>query len=111
MELKYGMGVCNHALFECFCVPWFGQAEVLRLQKRWVLGMWCSVASAMMALFWAFSQNDFSFSYVFAHAHTTLPLMYRLAALWGGHEGSLLLWLFFLATWCGHDSMAVTDSR
>ncbi|MBK6905859.1 MAG: heme lyase CcmF/NrfE family subunit [Rhodocyclaceae bacterium] len=47
----------------------------------------------------AFINNDFSVSYVANHSNTHLPTMYRFAAVWGGHEGSLLLWILMAAGW------------
>jgi len=47
----------------------------------------------------AFVQNDFSVLYVAQHSNTLLPLPYRIAAVWGGHEGSLLLWVVMLVLW------------
>ena len=43
--------------------------------------------------------NDFSVLYVAEHSNSQLPSYYRFAALWGGHEGSLLLWAFILTIW------------
>ena len=57
------------------------------------------IAVAFVCLGWAFYVNDFSVSYVAQHSNSLLPTMYRLAAVWGGHEGSLLLWVFMLAGW------------
>lgn len=57
------------------------------------------VTFAIVALFVAFWRCDFSVQYVFYHANTHLPWYYRLCALWGGHEGSLLLWLWLLTLW------------
>ena len=42
-------------------------------------------------------RNDFSVLYVATHSNSALPLAYRIAGVWGGHEGSLLLWLMMLA--------------
>jgi cytochrome c-type biogenesis protein CcmF len=47
----------------------------------------------------AFVNNDFSVSYVAQHSNSLLPIQYRVAATWGGHEGSLLLWMLFLTWW------------
>ena len=47
----------------------------------------------------AFVQNDFSVLYVATNSNSELPLQYRIAAVWGGHEGSLLLWLLMLCGW------------
>jgi cytochrome c-type biogenesis protein CcmF len=47
----------------------------------------------------AFVTSDFSVVYVAQHSNSLLPLQYRVAAVWGGHEGSLLLWMLFLTWW------------
>ncbi|HQC79307.1 MAG TPA: cytochrome c biogenesis protein CcsA, partial [Accumulibacter sp.] len=57
------------------------------------------LAIAFACLSAAFVQNDFSVLYVAQHSNTLLPVQYRLAAVWGGHEGSLLLWVTMLALW------------
>ncbi|MFG6465314.1 heme lyase CcmF/NrfE family subunit [Roseateles sp. BYS87W] len=57
------------------------------------------VGTGYAALSWAFASADFSVAYVAQHANRELPLAYRLAAVWGGHEGSLLLWVSLLAGW------------
>jgi len=57
------------------------------------------VAFAFACLMQAFLANDFSVSYVAEHSNSKLPTAYRAAAVWGGHEGSLLLWLLMLNGW------------
>ena len=57
------------------------------------------MAVAFGCLTIAFVQNDFSVLYVAQHSNTLLPLPYRVAAVWGGHEGSLLLWVVMLVMW------------
>lgn len=57
------------------------------------------VALSFAALTWSFVSNDFSVRYVAANANSALPLAYRIAAVWGGHEGSMLLWTLMLALW------------
>ncbi|MCW9028894.1 MAG: heme lyase CcmF/NrfE family subunit [Kangiella sp.] len=47
----------------------------------------------------AFIQNDFSVAYVANHSNTQLPIYYRISAVWGSHEGSLLLWVLILTGW------------
>jgi cytochrome c-type biogenesis protein CcmF len=54
---------------------------------------------SFLALTWAFVHNDFSVLYVSQHSNTLLPMAFRISAVWGGHEGSLLLWVFLLALW------------
>ncbi|SDG65283.1 heme lyase CcmF/NrfE family subunit [Propionivibrio dicarboxylicus] len=57
------------------------------------------LAAAFVCLTTAFIQNDFTVAYVAQHSNTQLPLQYRIAGVWGGHEGSLLLWIFMLGLW------------
>ena len=76
-----------------------GRAEWIALARplNRLLGL-CMLA-AYLALTWAFIAHDFSVQYVAQHSNTELPLAYRVAAVWGGHEGSLLLWVTLLAGW------------
>ena len=52
----------------------------------------------MASLIYSFLIRDFSVHYVAATSNSQLPLFYTVAAVWGGHEGSLLLWVFILST-------------
>ncbi len=54
---------------------------------------------SFLALVWAFVQHDFSVLYVAENSNSALPLQFRVAAVWGGHEGSMLLWLLMQAGW------------
>ena len=57
------------------------------------------VVFAFGCLTWAFVANDFSVVYVAQNSNSRLPLEYRIAGVWGGHEGSLLLWMLMLSGW------------
>ena len=57
------------------------------------------VAFAFGCLVYAFVANDFSVQYVAQNSNSALPLQYRIAGAWGGHEGSLLLWILMLGLW------------
>ncbi|AGX88111.1 cytochrome c-type biogenesis protein CcmF [Candidatus Symbiobacter mobilis CR] len=83
------------------CTASSRQGALLTLrQLRWAAwGVLASVLAAFITLEFAFYTNDFSMAYVAQHAHSRLPVAYRLAAAWGGHEGSLLLWALLLAGW------------
>ena len=56
-----------------------------------------AVALSFLAVLHGFWQADFSIRLVATHGHSTLPLLYKLTALWGNHEGSMLLWVFMLS--------------
>jgi len=57
------------------------------------------VLAAFAILAHAFLVNDFSLTYVAQNSNSTLPAAYRISAVWGAHEGSLLLWILILAGW------------
>jgi cytochrome c-type biogenesis protein CcmF len=57
------------------------------------------VALAFACLAVSFLNNDFSVKYVAEHSNRLLPKPYQFAAIWGGHEGSLLLWVLMLTGW------------
>ena len=63
------------------------------------MGQLVFVAFAFGCLTWSFIQNDFSVLYVANHSQLSLPTIYRISAVWGAHEGSLLLWVLLLAGW------------
>lgn len=58
-----------------------------------------ALALSYACLTQAFIDTDFSVKLVAEHAHTSLPLVYRITAVWGNHEGSILLWALILAGW------------
>ena len=57
------------------------------------------IAIAFCCLTASFIDNDFSVLYVAQHSNSRLPIEYRIAGVWGGHEGSLLLWVLMLSLW------------
>ncbi len=62
-------------------------------------GMFILLSVSFCILLWAFYANDFTLSYVANNSNTQLPWYYRLTAVWGAHEGSLLLWVLIQAGW------------
>ncbi len=66
------------------------------------VGIWTQFALLLLAfaiLVFCFLTSDFSVVYVAQHSYSLLPWGLKLAAVWGGHEGSLLLWVLFLSGW------------
>jgi cytochrome c-type biogenesis protein CcmF len=62
-------------------------------------GQFVFVAIAFGCLTYAFVANDFTVGYVASNSNSALPLAYRVSGVWGGHEGSILLWILMLAVW------------
>ena len=84
-------------------VPLLGAA---RLRSDWMVlarpvavGQFVFVAAAFVVLAHAFYVDDFSVRYVAMNSNTALPTPYKIAAVWGSHEGSLLLWILILSGW------------
>ena len=73
-----------------------GRGRLLESATNALVAAFAGTALAAGALVLAFVRNDFSLSYVAGHSSRELPLGYKLAALWSGQEGSLLLWLLVL---------------
>jgi cytochrome c-type biogenesis protein CcmF len=62
-------------------------------------GQFVLIVLAFGCLMWAFVHDDFSVAYVANHSNSLMPAYYKLSAVWGGHEGSLLLWILMLSGW------------
>jgi len=76
-----------------------GNTVLMNSARTLAFGQFVFVAIAFACLTYAFIANDFSVLYVAQHSNSQLPAAYRVAAVWGGHEGSLLLWTFILVLW------------
>lgn len=84
-------------------LPIYGAARnnsvLMSIARPLAFGQLVFVALAFATLANLFLNNDFSVLYVAEHSNSQLPLHYRFAAIWGGHEGSLLLWVTILSIW------------
>jgi cytochrome c-type biogenesis protein CcmF len=98
------------ALILAFCLSisqaFFGLTGAWRAKPVWmsvarpaVTGQFVFVVVAFACLVYSFVNNDFSVLYVARNSNSNLPLFYRVAAVWGAHEGSLLLWILILSIW------------
>jgi len=76
-----------------------GRQEWIMLARPATQISFALLAIAFGVLTWSFYVNDFSVLYVAEHSNALLPTVYRIGAVWGGHEGSLLLWIFLLTGW------------
>lgn len=84
-------------------VPLYGAATLNALwmdyAKPLAKAQFTFLLISFMCLAYAFANDDFSVQYVANHSNSQLPIQFKLSAIWGGHEGSLLLWAFILSGW------------
>ncbi|MCH8543489.1 MAG: heme lyase CcmF/NrfE family subunit [Alcanivorax sp.] len=78
---------------------WRGNTALIATARPLALMQFILLSGALFALGYAFYFNDFTLTYVAGHSNSQMPWGYRLSAIWGGHEGSLLLWVWMLAGW------------
>ncbi|MEO8010720.1 MAG: heme lyase CcmF/NrfE family subunit, partial [Dokdonella sp.] len=76
-----------------------GNRALISVGRPAALGQFVFLAIAFALLTHAFIVQDFSVAYVAQHSNLALPWYYRFSAVWGGHEGSLLLWVLILSGW------------
>jgi len=76
-----------------------GQAVWMAATRPAARGQFAFVAIAFACLTVSFIYNDFTVAYVASNSNSALPLHYRIAGVWGGHEGSMLLWILMLSVW------------
>jgi cytochrome c-type biogenesis protein CcmF len=76
-----------------------GRTEWMALARPLTTVIFVLIAVAYVCLTVSFVRHDFSVLYVASNSNSALPLAYRIAAVWGGHEGSLLLWVLMLCVW------------
>jgi cytochrome c-type biogenesis protein CcmF len=100
----------HFALILAFCLAlpqaFFGLVGAATRRPHWmalttraVAGQFVFTAFAFACLAYCFYRNDFSVLYVAQNSNSELPTFYRFAAVWGAHEGSLLLWLLVQSIW------------
>ena len=85
------------------CLPLLGAATsnrtLLEMAPAAARAQFIFLTTAFCSLVYGFIENDFSILYVASHSNQALPLYYRIAATWGAHEGSMLLWAMILSGW------------
>ncbi|WP_371188246.1 heme lyase CcmF/NrfE family subunit [Thalassotalea maritima] len=73
--------------------------RLISYAKPLTSAMFIFTAISLVILAYCFVVDDFSVRYVAGHSNTALPYYFKISAVWGGHEGSLLLWVFSLTAW------------
>ena len=85
------------------CVPLWGTFSghrgAMSLAPSLSIGLLVFIGLSFACLTWAFLNDDFSVALVANHSNSLMPTVYKFSAVWGNHEGSLLLWVLILAGW------------
>ncbi len=76
-----------------------GIAPLMAVARPAAQGQFVFVGIAFASLVYAFVTDDFSVYAAATYSNSHLPMLYKVSGVWGGHEGSLLLWIFMLALW------------
>ncbi len=87
------------ALLVPVCIIWLTSLSVIRFRKLLdsiILIQFIFISFAFLSLGYAYLTSDFSLLNVYRNSHVAMPLIYKLAGIWGNHEGSMMLWLFLL---------------
>lgn len=71
----------------------------MNLARPLTAGIFVFLTISILILAYSFAVDDFSVQFVASHSNSMLPTRYKLTAVWGGHEGSFLLWTFMLSAW------------
>jgi cytochrome c-type biogenesis protein CcmF len=95
------LALCMASLqaFMSLAGTWLGIPRWVAVARPTAVAQFLFLALAFAALTYSFIANDFSVSYVAQNSNSALPLIYRISAVWGAHEGSLLLWVLMLGLW------------
>ncbi len=80
---------------------WTGSRPLQEVARSAAYAQLLALGLSFACLSYAFVVNDFTIAYVAQTSNSLLPVWYKLSAVWGGHEGSLLLWALVLALWTG----------
>jgi cytochrome c-type biogenesis protein CcmF len=108
LALRFALAVALFGLGAGIYAGATRRSDWTRVAERALLVVSACTTLAIGALFHAFATGDYSLVYVASHSARSMELHYRLAALWGGQAGSLLLWLWML---CAYSSACVLSQR
>ena len=78
---------------------WRRQESWQQLAPSLAIAQALALIVSMGGLMSAFLHNEFSYSYIAGHSNSLMPWYYQISAVWGGHEGSMLLWVTILGIW------------
>lgn len=95
--LIFGATVAVITSMLLYIFVWRGKEHLLGLARNFFIAAAVMIAGTLAILLYAIMTHDFSIAYVFSYSSTDLPNGYLLSSLWGGQEGTFLIWIFFVS--------------
>ena len=86
-------------LVGCFAFIRSGDVLISRLISRTYSHGFLFLFSSFLIYVWLAVTDNFSVAYIANHSNTDLPVFYKISSIWSAHEGSMFLWIIFLAAW------------
>ena len=98
--LLFALCLSGYALFAALIGAAQRQQRIVRSAERAAYSATAGVTLAFLSLLYLLLSNDFTTSHVANSSSRDLPVFYKIAAIWGAHDGSMVLWVFFTALFC-----------
>jgi cytochrome c-type biogenesis protein CcmF len=98
--LLFALCLTGYAFFAALVGAWRQQHRIVRSAERAAFAAAGSISLSLFSLLYLLLANDFSTAHVANSSSRDLPFFYKIAAIWGAHDGSMLLWVFFTALLC-----------
>ncbi len=74
--------------------------KYVELLRRGTIAVSVALGCSLVGLGYGFVTNDYSIQYIWQYSNRAMPWIYKITAIWGGMDGSMLLWCFFVAMFC-----------
>jgi cytochrome c-type biogenesis protein CcmF len=98
--LLFALCLAGYAFFAALLGAWHRQARIVRSAERAAYASAVCTSLAFFSLLYLLLTNDFSTAHVANSSSRNLPFLYKVSAIWGAHDGSMLLWVFFTSLFC-----------
>ncbi len=96
-SLSLAWGFALLGVFAGFYSGYKENYNILALSKRLTISVFICTLISILTLGYLFLTNDYSNQFVWQHSNSSMPPIYKIAAIWGGMDGSMLLWGFILS--------------
>lgn len=106
--LRFAFITAIYAVIMALLGAYWRRQEMVRSAERAIYGVFSLTSIAMVVMWYALLTHDFQLQYVASVSNRAMPTMYLLAALWGGQEGSMMLWLWILTA---YSALVVMQNR